>query len=455
MVGATSTGSRRERGLAFAAYDDLWRWSVADLDGFWPSIWDVLRGAAAQPARARCSADAAMPGAAWFPGATLNYAEHALRPWRDRRRRRGHRALADPRAGELTRGRAARPGRPRARRAAAARRRRRATGSSATCPTSPRPLVAFLATAEPRRDLGVLRAGVRRPQRASTASPRSSRRCCSPSTATATATSAIDRARRGRRDPRGAADAARTSCGAATATGVAVPDALAWDELLAEPRPSSAFEPVPFDHPLYVLFSSGTTGLPKAIVHGHGGILLEHLKTLGLHWDLAPGDRFFWFTTTGWMMWNYLVSGPAASARRSCCSTATRATPTSRTQWRLAAETGATLFGVERAVPAWPAARRASSPADAVRPLRAARRSARPARRCPPRASTGSTSSSARRAAQRRSAAAPTCAPASSAASPLLPVLRRRDRRAACSAREVDAFDADGPPRSSASSASW
>ncbi len=82
---------------------------------------------------------------------------------------------------------------------------------------------------------------------------------------------------------------------------------ITWSELLAGPPGPLTFEPVPFDHPLWILFSSGTTGLPKAIVHGHGGVVLEHVKAVGLHLDVRPGDRLLWYTTTGWMMWNFLV----------------------------------------------------------------------------------------------------------------------------------------------------
>ncbi|HET9516717.1 MAG TPA: acetoacetate--CoA ligase, partial [Actinoplanes sp.] len=114
-------------------------------------------------------------------------------------------------------------------------------------------------------------------------------------------------------------------------------DTLTGDEPLT-------FAAVPFDAPLYVLYSSGTTGLPKPIVHGHGGILLEHLKMLALHHDLGPGDRFFWFTTTGWMMWNYLASGPAVGAAIVLFD-GDPGSPDLGALWRLAAESGTTYFG--------------------------------------------------------------------------------------------------------------
>jgi acetoacetyl-CoA synthetase len=128
----------------------------------------------------------------------------------------------------------------------------------------------------------------------------------------------------------------------------AVPGALPWAALLGDADggvPPLPCERVPFDHPLYVLFSSGTTGLPKAIVHGTGGILLEHWKALALHTDLGPDDRFCWFTTTGWMMWNYLVSGLAVGSTVVLFD-GNPAWPDLTTLWRLASDEAVTYLGV-------------------------------------------------------------------------------------------------------------
>jgi acetoacetyl-CoA synthetase len=126
-----------------------------------------------------------------------------------------------------------------------------------------------------------------------------------------------------------------------------VSDALPWSELLAEPAPV-AFDRVPFDHPLYVLFSSGTTGLPKAIVHGHGGILLEHFKTQAFHLDVRPGDCSLWFTTTAWAMWNIWMS---ALLRRAAIVVVdgNPLFPDLLQQWRIAAEARVTLLGTSPA----------------------------------------------------------------------------------------------------------
>jgi acetoacetyl-CoA synthetase len=134
--------------------------------------------------------------------------------------------------------------------------------------------------------------------------------------------------------------------GAAAASAAAADDHLDWSSLLEGDGPAAdpVFEPVPFDHPLVILFSSGTTGIPKAIVHGHGGLLLEHLKNHSMSWDLRPGDRILWFSTTAWMMWNALVGALLVRASIVLID-GNPLHPGLELQWSLAEQTGATLMG--------------------------------------------------------------------------------------------------------------
>jgi acetoacetyl-CoA synthetase len=332
----------RERGLSFEGYDDLWRWSTSDLSAFWQSVWDHLDVRSTTVTGAALD-DARMPGATWFPGARLNWAEHALRlngrgPTdtvviaRSQTRDRSTMTVAELRD-QVARVRAGlvRLG------------VRRGDRVAGYLPNVPEALVALLATAS----LGAIwtscapEFGVRSVvDRLSQVEP--------------TVLLTIDGYRYGSRAVERADEVAaiRAALPGLRATVVIpylhpdeafIPDALSWDELAGEPGPLS-FERVPFDHPLYILYSSGTTGLPKPIVHGHGGILLEHLKIHALHHDLGRDDRFFWYTTTGWMMWNYLASGLLVDASVVLYDGAP-ADPDLTALWRLAADEGVTYFG--------------------------------------------------------------------------------------------------------------
>ena len=330
----------RERGLRFADYAALWRWSVSDLDAFWASIWDFF-GIRASAPYTRVLAKDTMPGARWFPGALLNYAEHALS------RRDDHVALI---ARSETRGLdrtttlsyAELGAQVAAVRAGLVRLGvRRGDRVVAYMPNIPETVVALLATAS----LGAIWAS------------------CSPDFGTRAVIDrfsqlepavllAVDGYRYGGKDFDRTSELAEIERALPSLRATAIVPYLrdtvpagrtTWAELASATAPLS-FEQVPFEHPLWVLYTSGTTGLPKGLVHGHGGILLEHLKSLALHNDLGADDRFFWFTTTGWMMWNYLL-GILSLGGTALLFDGNPGHPDLTTLWRFAAETKMTYFG--------------------------------------------------------------------------------------------------------------
>ncbi len=316
-------------------YPELWRFSVAELEEFWDSLWDYFelgpRSFSAVLERR------VMPHARWFAGAELNYVGGVLRQPRQRtavvyRSEGGRRS-------ELTyaeliqkvvgcRARLQELGVVRG---------DRVVGYLTNCPEA---LIAFLATAS----LGAIWSS------------------CPPEFGVE---SVLDRFAQiepkvlfactgydygGKYfDRRGEVARLRAALGSIQACvwvgeGAAPdPRSSRFEEIVAE-LGELTVDPVPFDHPLWILFSSGTTGLPKPIVHGHGGMRLEHLKVLALHSDLGPGDRFFWFSTTGWMMWNYLVSGLQVGATILLYD-GSPAYPDLTRLWQLAADEKVTYFG--------------------------------------------------------------------------------------------------------------
>ena len=338
-IGRYLTWLERERGRAFPDYDELWAWSVEDLEGFWASIWDYFQVRAHTPYD-RVLSERVMPGARWFEGAELNYAEHLLGSDADTDANAivAHSQTRDPI--ELTFGEL---------RDQVARARiglqRLGVGPGdrvvAYMPNIPETLVAFAATAS----LGAIWASCAPELGARSVVDRLAQ--LEPTVLLAVGGYGfrdrwIDR-REEVREIRSRLPTLRHVVG--LEYGEHAPsDAVHWEELVGQVAPLE-FAPVPFDHPLYVLFSSGTTGPPKAIVHGHGGILLEHFKSHSLSWDLGPGDRLQWFTTTSWMMWNSLVS--ALLCRASAVMIDGDPTwPSLDWQWQLAGHTRPTCMGV-------------------------------------------------------------------------------------------------------------
>jgi acetoacetyl-CoA synthetase len=325
---AVMTRYMRERG--FDDYASLWQWSVDDLEGFWASIWEFFGVAGSYD---RVLASRAMPGAQWFPGAQVNYAEHLFAGKDDD-------AVAIVHASELRELSELTWGELRAQTASMIARLRalgveRGDRVAAYMPNIPEATAAFLACAS----IGAVWSS------------------CSPDFGPRSVIDrfaqiepkvllAVDGYRYNGRD----FDRRETVERIAAETGGQVVtlgylDGSGWPD---EPNGELEFERVPFDHPLWVLYSSGTTGLPKAIVQGQGGILLEHLKKLHLHVDAQAGDRLFWFTTTGWMMWNFLTSGLLTEAAIVLYD-GSPAQPDMDVLWDLVDRAGITTFGTSAA----------------------------------------------------------------------------------------------------------
>lgn len=329
-----------DRGRRFDSYQELWAWSVDAIEDFWSSLWEYY-DVPGTPGNC-VLADRSMPGTSWFPTARLNYAEAILRGFDDSDRvaivgRSQTREPVELTFGQLT---------EQVRRTRAAfqslgvRKGDRVVGY---LPNVPETVVAMLATAS----LGAIWA------------------CCPPEFG---AKSVVDRL--AQLEPKlllavsgytyGVKPVDRTAelqtirDALPTVENVVglsygiheVSDAHQWESLLATQDDDMPleFEPVSFDHPLWTLFSSGTTGLPKAVVHSHGGITLEHLKLHGLHLDTRDGDRVMLMTTTGWTVWNCMISALMVGASI-VVTDGNPLHPDLEEPWRTVAETGVTLFG--------------------------------------------------------------------------------------------------------------
>lgn len=330
----------QNRGLHFADYTSLWEWSTTAIEDFWQTIWEFYRIQASSPYEQVLSTRA-MPGAQWFAGAELNFAEHVFRNMSA-----DHPAILFQSEREPLRAIAWEELRQQVARCAAALRKlgvARGDRVVGYIPNIPEAVIIFLACAS----LGVIWSS------------------CSPDFGQP---SVVDRFKQiepkilvavdgyvygGKSfDRRTVIQQLQQELPSLQQTilipyldpNAELPATLPWRDLLATEATDLQFEQVPFGHPLWVLYSSGTTGLPKPIVQGHGGILLEHLKSINLQFDLRAGDRLFWFTTTGWMMWNFLVGGLLVGCTILVYD-GSPGWPDMNVLWQFAEQTGMTYFG--------------------------------------------------------------------------------------------------------------
>ena len=330
-------------GLDLPDYRALWQWSVDEPGDFWQAVWDafdVVSHSDPGPALA----DDSMPGAVWFPGARLNFAEYVFRERPPDEPAVVHLDEVGNRReigwAELERRTAA----------LAATLRAHGVGEGdrvvGYLPNIPEAVVALLATAS----IGAVWAGCGQDYSAPAAIDRLGRlepRVLVTATGYRYAGRWHDRAAEVDRLRAAMSGLALTIVVSGDGTPYAPAGnpgtVLDWQDAVSGDATLEPL-PVPFDHPLWVVFSSGTTGPPKGLVHGHGGVLLEHLKALSLHLDLRPGDRFFWYTSPSWMMWNFLLSGLLVGCTVVTYDGAPSHPETGRL-WRIAAEEHVTVLG--------------------------------------------------------------------------------------------------------------
>jgi acetoacetyl-CoA synthetase len=309
-----------------SSYAELHRWSIDHLEEFWSSVWTFF---GVEGSFERVLGSREMPGAEWFPGATVNYARHLFAGRDDAATALWHASETRP-LGSWTWGRL---------RAEAAQIRsglvasgvRRGDRVCAYLPNIPETLAAMLATAS----LGAIW---------SSAAPEFGAQAVVDRFAQVQPTIllAVDGYRYGGKDyDRSPQVAAIHDQVGGRLVRFGYLDGAGWEPDFLGPANEMTFAEVPFAHPLWILYSSGTTGLPKAIVHSQGGILLEQLKTSHLHLDARAGDRVFWFTTTGWMMWNLLAGVLLTDAEVVLYD----GSPAGEVLWDLAAAAGVSIFG--------------------------------------------------------------------------------------------------------------